>query len=109
MKTTTGRKIITNTPHTSIDGRKEAFCPLCIYQNEEVNVIFDYKSKSWICPRCKYVIPHHLDPVETRVLSAGNNEETGQAYCKTITFHQFKQNKVKPDKYSNPMDAWNSD
>ena len=72
-------------------------------------MVFDPGIKCWICNRCRYVMPHHLDPVETRSLSAGNEEVLTKPYTKSVTFHQIKGNKIRPDKYSKPFDAWNDD
>jgi hypothetical protein len=101
-------KILVNTPSNLPDGKKRVYCPLCLYNAEEIPMVFQEKDRIWICNVCKYVLPPHLDPIENAVITAGNSSEFAKPYTKAVSFKRSKT-KIAPDTFTNPMEAWKSD
>ena len=52
---------------------------------------------------------HHQNPVGDPKIAAGNDVETAKPYMRVVSFTKNLQRPSKPDMFSNPMDAYQSD
>lgn len=102
-------EFVKNTPSTLPDASKRVICPLCLYNSEEIPMVYNATDHYWACNNCKYILPRHLDPVESSVITAGNADDVMEPYLKTVDFRKTLHNKTRPDTYKTPMEAWKDD
>jgi len=108
MKPKTG-DVYVNVPNSRVDGSRKVYCPLCYYDLREIPMVFDTIAQIWKCNYCKYLMSHHQNPVGDPKIAAGNDVETAKPYMRVVSFTKNLQRPSKPDMFSNPMDAYQSD
>ena len=95
----------------NVGNNHRLLCPCCLDgRNEEYVMQIDEASKCYVCPSCKYYVPHNLEPITDSQLEAGNEVDATRPYGKTVDFVKKRTVRINSaSSYNNPMDAWTSE